>query len=102
MQPKTHAEIINLSNIAGPIVCIPVLFVLIIKASIYYSALPIFLFFVFIILFIYISCGSYLFDVQGQIAIAECGGLKPTFPHSPLNLITIVRPVVRFIKKPVL
>jgi hypothetical protein len=53
MQPKTHAKIIYLCNVIGPIICIPIFFVLIIKATIEYSALPIFLFFVFIILFIY-------------------------------------------------
>lgn len=54
MQPKTHAKIIYSGNAIGPIICIPILLVLIIKATIEYSALPIFLFFVFIILFIYI------------------------------------------------
>jgi hypothetical protein len=54
MQPKTHAKIINSCNVIGPIICIPIYSVLIIKATIEYRALPIFLFFVFIILFIYI------------------------------------------------
>jgi glucan phosphoethanolaminetransferase (alkaline phosphatase superfamily) len=54
MQPKTHAEIINVCNIIIPIICIPVFIVLVIKATIEYDALPIFLFFVFIILLIYL------------------------------------------------
>ena len=54
MQPKTHAKIIYACNVIGPIICIPIFLVLIIQATIDYSALPIFLFFVFIILFIYI------------------------------------------------
>jgi hypothetical protein len=54
MQPKTHAKIIYLCNVIGPIICIPIFLVLIIKATIEYNALPIFLFFVFVILFIYI------------------------------------------------
>jgi len=48
------------------------------------------------------SCGLYLLDVQHQIAIAGWSGLKLTPPHFPLNLITIVRLVVPFTKKPVL
>lgn len=54
MQPKTHAKIIYSCNVIGPIICIPIFLVLIIKATIEYSALPILLFFVFIILLIYI------------------------------------------------
>jgi hypothetical protein len=54
MQPRTHPEIVYISNILGPIICIPGLFVLVIKATIDYNALPIFLFFVFIILLIYV------------------------------------------------
>jgi hypothetical protein len=54
MQAKTHVKIINSCNIFGPMICIPVFMVLIIKAIIEYSALPIFLFCGVIILFIYI------------------------------------------------
>ena len=54
MQPKTHAKIIYGCNVIVPIIGIPLYFALIIEAMIEYSVLPIFLFFVFIILFIYI------------------------------------------------
>lgn len=54
MQPKTHAKIIYGCNVIGPIIGIPLYFALIIKAMIENSVLPVFLFFVFIILFIYI------------------------------------------------
>lgn len=54
MHPKTHAEIINGCNIIIPIICLPVFIVLVIRATIEYDALPIFLFFVLIILFIYL------------------------------------------------
>jgi len=53
MQPKTHAKIIHSCNVIGPIICIPIFFFLVIKATVDYSALPIFVFIVFIILLIY-------------------------------------------------
>ena len=54
MRPETHAKIICLCNIVSPIISIPIFFLLIIKASIDFNALPIFLFISFIIMFIYI------------------------------------------------